>query len=307
MGIGNSKTIPSIVDLLYKQNAISTDMFGICFGKNDGFMTIGGYNVTMHDEPVRWAEIHSQKYNFYSIKVNMLQVDYKDVGVSKEDFAVGYETGTIMDSGTSYTYLCEKAYSAMFREIEKYCKDEEKCHGNEVNVNGEPHTCYKYDVTIFPNISDFYQTFPVVSFQVDLELVDWRPEYYLFAWPEQPKSFCVGVYTNGGGGNVLGGNFMRGMDVIFDRTDKRIGFAHSSCDPLSIPSSTGPSQNNDITNLTKTEGDSHSGNIKTKEFWTLVVGVCILVGVVVILIIGFCCKKKMYEPQVDLDLDYSGN
>ena len=48
MGFGRSKDIPTLVDVLYKNHDIDTNIFAICFGKIDGFMTIGGYNSTMH-------------------------------------------------------------------------------------------------------------------------------------------------------------------------------------------------------------------------------------------------------------------
>jgi len=41
---------------------------------------------------------------------------------------------------------------------------------------------------------------------------------------------CVGVYSNGIGYSVLGANFMKGKDVIFDRSNNRVGFADADCD-----------------------------------------------------------------------------
>ena len=61
--------------------------------------------------------------------------------------------------------------------------------------------------------------------------IEWLAKDYLFEFPNNPETYCLGIYTNGlNSGSVYGGNFMRGMDVIFDRTHKTIGFAHSSCD-----------------------------------------------------------------------------
>ena len=43
--------------------------------------------------------------------------------------------------------------------------------------------------------------------------------------------WCVGVFENyGAGENVIGSVNMRGYDVIFDRSNDRIGFAVSNCD-----------------------------------------------------------------------------
>ena len=61
-------------------------------------------------------------------------------------------------------------------------------------------------------------------------LIKWLPKYYLFSWAETPNIYCIGIYSNGYAQNILGGIFMRGMDVIFDRAQQKIGFAHSDCD-----------------------------------------------------------------------------
>jgi hypothetical protein len=72
--------------------------------------------------------------------------------------------------------------------------------------------------------------FPTIKFELEgFVTVEWKPEFYLFAWPETPNYYCLGVYSNFDGGNILGGIFMRGKDVIFDRGNKRLGFAESEC------------------------------------------------------------------------------
>lgn len=307
MGVGNSKQVPSIVDLMYADEIIGTDIFAICFGKNNGFMTIGGFNLSMHDEPIKWVESFSQVYKFYSIKAKGLWINFEDTGITQSDFSKGYETGTIVDSGTTYTYMCNKVYTALFTNFHRYCEDSAHCVGDLVSVVGEPYKCYKYDQAKYPNITDFFNTFPVVSVTVDEEIIDWLPEYYLFAWPDTPAHFCVGVYSNGNSGNVLGGNFMRGMDVIFDRSDNRVGFAHSSCDPIYIRNITIPD------NYTETHQRPQVKNTDSKGFHLNLfsgIGIGIFFSIVLTITLVCYCKKRFhidYVVQADEDLDFSGN
>lgn len=41
--------------------------------------------------------------------------------------------------------------------------------------------------------------------------------------------YCVGIYSNGNSGSVLGSNFLRDKTVIFDVTLRKIGIANSRC------------------------------------------------------------------------------
>lgn len=54
MGLAFEKNrIPTLVDVLYKEKDISTDVFALCFGLYDGYMTIGGYNSSLHLSEVK--------------------------------------------------------------------------------------------------------------------------------------------------------------------------------------------------------------------------------------------------------------
>jgi hypothetical protein len=52
----------------------------------------------------------------------------------------------------------------------------------------------------------------------------------MFAKQTSPVEYCLGFYANGGGENVLGMISMRGQNIVFDRTNNRIGIAESNCD-----------------------------------------------------------------------------
>lgn len=286
IGLGYSNNIPTIVDLLYKDHDVDTNLFSICFAAKDGFMTIGGYNMSTHQEEIRWTKVYD--HNFYAVKGKGLVIGGYNTGVTESDFTKFYATGTIIDSGTTFTYMSTNVYLSLFGGIERFCKLQGKCLGEHIKVNGEAHTCYVYNPKNFTSIQEFFNSFPVVSILMDEVYVDWMPESYLFAWPESKTHFCIGVYSNGGAGNVLGGNFMRGMDVVFDRGEDRVGFAKSLCDSSFIPNN----KTKPVYNETKDKEEKVEGARKDLKV-IILAGLLAVVAVGgLIVMIGLRCKKR---------------
>jgi hypothetical protein len=42
--------------------------------------------------------------------------------------------------------------------------------------------------------------------------------------------YCLEVYNNGASSSIFGQNFFIGKDIIFDRTNERVGFVSADCD-----------------------------------------------------------------------------
>lgn len=282
MGLGYSKNqIPNIIDLLYNNHEINTDVLAICFGKEDGYMTIGGYNESLHTSQILWASMHDN--TFYSFKVFELGINNNTLGLTSNDFTNHYTSGSIIDSGTTFTYLTTKVYIALIKAFGSFCNNDGFCKGKLVHVFGEPQSCYEYDFNIFENIQSFYSTFPVIQFYVDNIIVEWLPSSYLFAWPETPNKFCVGIYSNGGGGNVFGGNFMRGMDVVFDRKNKIVGFALADCNLNSF--------HNKSRSVRPLLEENHKNSYLSFSIFPVVLMSCGIMGLATIITL-FICKRK---------------
>jgi len=221
----SSKRMTTIVDVLYKNHEISTDIFALCLGQTDGYMTVGGFNASLHLSPLAYVRMYDSVY--YAVHVRGVIMGGHRVDVRAEQFGSMYGgAGSIVDSGTTFVYFREVIYTRVWNAFENYCSYKDKCRGETVSVPGEAHSCYRHKKD---NLTAFYASFPVIHVEIDNITLDWEPEQYLFAWPDHPSDFCLGIYSNGGGGNVLGGLFMRGMDVVFDRNTDTIGFAKADC------------------------------------------------------------------------------
>lgn len=226
MGLGIKGQAKNIVEVLYGSKETGKNLFTICFANENGYMTIGGYNESRYNEEIKWTDMLTSP--FYAITATGLKVNGVNTGLMKSDFGNAYTTGTIVDSGTTFAYLCYSVYKMVYKSFEEYCKLDGRCLGEKVKVIGEPHICYKLNIDSYTP-EEFFASFPEFTLIIgDIE-VAWKPERYLFAWWDTPYTFCVGIYNNGGSGNVLGGIFMRGNDVIFDLSSKKMGFVSSEC------------------------------------------------------------------------------
>jgi hypothetical protein len=191
-------------------------------------MTIGGFNTTIHQTEIQYVSLYHS--NYYSVAMNAMKLDEHWLVLERKDFGHLYTSGSILDSGTTFTYLASPVYQSLWNRFEEHCADPAHCLGNEVFVPGESHKCYQYNASEFSTIDEFFDSFPLLIVKIDEEELFWEPRQYLFAWFNYADDYCLGVYNNGGGGSVLGMNFMRGKDVIFDRTNERVGFAEANCD-----------------------------------------------------------------------------
>ena len=107
-------------------------------------MTIGGYNDTLHESPIRYIGMYDDTY--YSIKLEGMKVNGEDLRVPYMAFATegSHTTGTIIDSGTTFTYLKHDIYFALLERIKQICSDEKWWIG-ATEANKYSNICWKYD------------------------------------------------------------------------------------------------------------------------------------------------------------------
>lgn len=233
MGLAfGSERVETIIDVLFKHKNVDTNLFALCFGLEDGYMTVGGYNETTHTSEISYVNMYDNMY--YAVKMEGVLVQHQLLPISVKDFGTHYTTGTMLDSGTTFTYLASPVYTAFWKEIENFCSQDENCRGSRKTVYGEPKKCFSYEEELFESKDEFLSTFPMVTIIIEGKNVVWTPVQYLYIWPDYPNDYCIGVYNNFSGGSVLGAVFLRGHDIIFDRGNNRIGFADSDCDPTTV-------------------------------------------------------------------------
>jgi hypothetical protein len=59
---------PTLIDALYKDKGIQTDLFALCLAEENGLMTIGGFNTTIHKESmITYVPLYTS--NHYAINM----------------------------------------------------------------------------------------------------------------------------------------------------------------------------------------------------------------------------------------------
>lgn len=81
-------------------------------------------------------------------------------------FSSHYTTGTIVDSGTTFAYLSNAIYDNLFNNLDRFCDKADNCDGEKINVNNEPKTCYRYNNQKYPDLYDFFETFPILTLEI---------------------------------------------------------------------------------------------------------------------------------------------
>ncbi|KAK8949664.1 Aspartic proteinase Asp1 [Platanthera zijinensis] len=220
MGLGRGQL--SMVDQLVEKGAIS-DSFSLCYGGMDlggGAMVLGGIlpppgMVFAHSDPGRSP--------YYNIELKEIHVAGKALHLNPRIF--DRKHGTVLDSGTTYAYLPQEAFSAFKDALISNLGSLKKVDGPDPN--------YK-DICFAGAGRDPSKSFPEVDMVLGngkkLKLV---PENYLFRHSKIDGAYCLGVFQNGKDPTtLLGGIIVRNTLVTYDRQNRRIGFWKTNCSEL---------------------------------------------------------------------------
>jgi len=207
--------VQTVIDA-YSSQLGTKDIFSLCFDTQGGYLTLGGVETKYHFENIKWFDIIDEHYYAF-------ELDY--IGFGNASLS-NSEVLALVDSGSTYSYIEKNLYSQLMQELHTHCKQKGNCKGSRYKSKYQPHTCYRFYQS--RGLFEFYKSFPKLVFKAANKEFTWDPQYYLSNIGDQV--YCVGIYPQNEG-VVLGANFMRGKEVIFDREQAKIGLVNSNCNP----------------------------------------------------------------------------
>ncbi|CAI9102275.1 OLC1v1000516C2 [Oldenlandia corymbosa var. corymbosa] len=223
MGLGRGEL--SIVDQLVKKNVIS-DSFSLCYGGMDfggGAMVLGGISppadmVYTRSDPARSP--------YYNIELKEMHVAGKALALDPRVF--DRKHGTVLDSGTTYAYLPEEAFTAFKAAIMKEVHALKQIQGPDPNYND---ICFSGAGS---DPSQLSSTFPLVEMVFSNgQKLALSPENYLFRHSKVRGAYCLGIFQNGKDPTtLLGGIIVRNTLVTYDREHEKVGFWKTNCSDL---------------------------------------------------------------------------
>ena len=179
---------------------------------------------------------------YYVVKTSEMKMGDQAVA-SSGDLSVGY--GTVMDSGTTFTYVPTKVFHATAAALDAAVTTGNGAESKLVKVSG-PDPGYPDDVCFqragatatapivtMDNLGDYYPPL-TLTFDGEGASLVLPPSNYLFAHGKKPGAFCLGVMDNKSQGTLIGGISVRNVLVEYDKTvdGGRIGFATTNCDAM---------------------------------------------------------------------------
>eukprot|EP01038_Epipyxis_sp_PR26KG_P007871 gene7871-10685_t len=221
MSIGDD-TLPN---QLVKQGVAKSKIFALCFRVGGGIMTLGGVDQRLNSKNgIRFVEMQSKSSGWFGVKVLDIILTSEDINAKFKSVPLGADSlkcnigkGTIVDSGTTDTYLpaeLSKKFSDIFKKVT----------GGIVFTSGNIKLS-KDQLQKLPTITLVLEG--LVSRNSSRIEINMPWSSYVDSLGDDMYSFRV--YLTEKEGAVLGANFMNGYNVVFDQDGKRVGFAKSSC------------------------------------------------------------------------------
>ena len=244
IGLGNNQ-FASIPNQLADTHGLPR-VFSLCFGsfEGGGALSFGRLPATPHTPPLVYTDMRVNEAHpaYYVVSTTAMKIG--DVAVATpSDLAVGY--GTVMDSGTTFTYVPTKVFHATAAALDAAVTTNAKPEKKLAKVPG-PDPSYPDDVCFqregateiepivtMANLGEYYPPL-TIAFDGEGASLVLPPSNYLFVHGKKPGTFCLGIMDNKQQGTLIGGISVRDVLVEYDKTvgGGRIGFAATDCDAL---------------------------------------------------------------------------
>jgi hypothetical protein len=158
----------------------------------------------------------------YLIKINCISVGNESNPLKMN------KTIAQINSGETITYLPEEIYDKLIKQFNSYCSTKENCGKFENKPDFGYCASFPDRETLYNAI---YRNWPEISIHLDNNTTYiWKPfNYYIYHHPNVSRLACLGFTKSKSNNIILGTNFFRGYDIIFDRKEKKIGFVKADC------------------------------------------------------------------------------
>lgn len=213
----------NIIDIMFEQGAIHQNSFSLCLTKSGGTFSLGGTKMmSKHQETMQIEPLTSSDY--YAVHVKAVFIG--DIAIENAD-AFNHGIGTIIDSGTTDTYL-PRAISKEFETA--WIKSTKQAHSNTKqkltfdefqmlpNVTVVLSSGYKWVIEPHSYMESLVKS-KETSGEIDAIISGWSGSRY----------FVNRLYIDEANGAVLGSNAMYGHDILFHTQHKFMAIARASC------------------------------------------------------------------------------
>lgn len=247
-----SSSVEPFFDSLVKQadipNIFSMQMCGAGLpttgsGNNGGSLVMGGMEPTLYTGDIWYTPITEEWY--YQVEVLKFEVGGMNLNLDCKEYNTDK---AIVDSGTTLLRLPDKVFNAMVEAIVQTSLIQ---NFNNEFWTGLQLACWEKDEepwTYFPDLSIYLRDSDNATRSFRLTM---KPQLYIqsvMTFRTDMNCYRFGISPSSNA-LVIGATVMEGFYVLFDRAEKRVGFAVSSCaevNGIRVSEITGPFSTADI-------------------------------------------------------------
>ena len=211
--IGLDMSKRSLLHVLAEVHKLDADIFSLCFGRQGGFLSVGGISDAHHVQPMGWSPF-VQLGAHYQLSLKSFTV--VGLGDAAGTIAVPKRHQTAMiDTGSTFSYVTPGIWAPLSAAWHAWCKAPSPT--GAARCVGTPSSHDATSIACFTASSAEASTFPTVRLALDGGVTMCiPPEQVMF---EEEGHLCVGLLKDPR--LVIGANLMLDYDVAFDRNAKR--------------------------------------------------------------------------------------
>ena len=211
-----------VFQAMVEQNVVDADIFSMCLpfpvvdsSPSAGMVFGSPALAALEGADVMYTPIAVESY--YVVNVTTILV-----GGTKLESQPEWFDDTIVDSGTTLTYLDSRIYNAFVAILKASCSTSSPlpgiCGPNPPLFNNQEVALTPEQMAAFPSIQVAMPGFDQGQYVVI------PPHSYLL--PFTSGTFYLGIFSSGAeGGTIFGDTTMGNYNVVFDRANTRVGFA----------------------------------------------------------------------------------
>ena len=218
--IGLNNNIKSFISMMYRKQFIPQNLFSLCLDNEGGYLSLGNIYTKYHIcTEIEYIDYNPTKES-YEIKTEKIQI--KDIEIKSEYIS-------IINSGSTITYFPEQVFNEISYAFFSICSEYNGQCGELKRIEGYGICSDFKNTDIYFNATRYI--FPLIKIKFNNYEFIWKPKNYVLNFPFKNKiRACLGIDTEKNLNKIiLGTNFMHGYDIIFDRTNFKIGFCEASC------------------------------------------------------------------------------
>ena len=218
--IGLNNNVKSFISMMYRKQFIPQNLFSLCLDNEGGYLSLGNIYTKYHICPeIEYIDYNPTKES-YEIKTEEIQI--KDIEIKSEYIS-------IINSGSTITYFPEQVFNEISYAFFSICSEYNGQCGELKRIEGYGICSDFKNTDIYFNATRYI--FPLIKIKFNNYKFTWKPKNYVLNFSFKNKiRACLGIDTEKNLNKIiLGTNFMHGYDIIFDRTNFKIGFCEASC------------------------------------------------------------------------------